>query len=141
MKAAPLTLLLVWAAPARADIALPQPAAKKAWAASCAARIDEAAEKLGFKPGARVSVIPLRHEDGTPNPVLRVEYAPSLHFVVTVGEDGERLPDMGWQWRLIERPYFHGYRFRRYHGRFALIFENPDFMAATDDCLNMGESK
>ena len=71
MKLALPTLLLVCAAPARADVAVPQ---AKTWRDGCAARIDAAAKKLGLRPGARASVLPLLRENGAKNPVQYVEY-------------------------------------------------------------------
>jgi hypothetical protein len=141
VKAAPLALCLVWAAPARADVAVPQ---KKTWRDGCAARIDAAAEKAGMKPGARVSLISLRREDGTPNPVQYVEYAtPDLR--VEVGDEPESRPDQAWHVAMEQtNVYVHGhfYSFRRYHNRFAKIEGGGQrFRAALDECLQMGESK
>ncbi len=138
MKLAPLAVCLACAAPALADVAVPEPAAKPTWADSCAARIDDAAKKLGLAPGARVSVIPLLREDGSPNPVRYVEYAPSPRSLVTVGDDAEHHADMEWK-----RETKHGLEtdFRRYHGRFAALERGRAFMAVADECLKMGEPR
>ncbi len=140
MKLLPLTLLLMWAAPARADVAVPQ---ARTWRDGCAARIDEAARMIGLKPGARTSVIPLRREDGSPNPVQYVEYA-TVELKVTAGEDAERRPDEKWAVTaggLLGRFQW----FKRLHGRFGKIEASnryaPPFKTALDDCLKMGEPK
>ena len=142
MKLTPLTLLLVCAAPARGDVAVPQ---KKTWRDSCAARIDAAAQKLALPAGARASVIPLRHEDGSANPVEYVEYAKG-GYQLTVGDEPEKRPDQ--QWMLFKRmdgPRYDGpMLWRRFHNRFAKA-NRPHlpqlFIEALDECLQMGESK
>jgi hypothetical protein len=142
VKLTPLTLLFVCAAPARADVAVPQ---AKTWRDGCAARLDAAAQRLGLEPGARASLIPLRHEDGTPNPVQYVEYA-SAGFLLTVGEEPESRPDTPWMfYKVMDGPRNHEpARFRRLHNRFAKANRRqlPQvFIDALDECLQMGESK
>lgn len=71
MKLTPLTLLLVWAAPARADVEIELP---PTWRDRCAERLDAAATAAGMRTGARRDTIPLLREDGSPNPMQLVEY-------------------------------------------------------------------
>jgi hypothetical protein len=141
VKHVPLALCLVWAAPARADVAVPR---AKTWRDGCAARLDEAAKKAGLKPGARVSLIPLRRENGTPNQVQYVEYGAG-HFTVTAGDEPEARPDKPWK---TKQTLDDGeVEFRRLHNRFAKMIDMPAgliagyFRAALDDCLQMGETK
>ena len=154
MKTAPLTLLLAWAVQAHADTTLPTTATGKrvSWADSCAARIDAAAKALGFKPGARVSPIPLRHEDGKPNPVQYVYYAAD-YFTATAGEDSEQRPDAPWKLKQTDIDRIEGSSstestwFRRLHNHFAKLegsLRKPvehQFLIALDECLQMGELK
>jgi hypothetical protein len=132
VKAAPLALLFVWAAPARADVAVKLP---PTWRDGCAARLDAAAQSVGLPRAARAYLIQLLREDGTPNPVQYVEYA-TAQFDVVAGDDSERRADKPWTTAAARR-------FRRYHGRFAKMdtAANPVFRTALDDCLQMGESK
>jgi hypothetical protein len=121
------------ASPAFADIAAPQ---AKMWRDGCAARLDEVAQKLGLPTGARASVIPLRHENGTPNPVQYVEYA-TPQFRVMAGDEPEPRPDQPWHGNAV--------MFRRFHNRFAKIERAPkaasSFKEALDECLKMGDLK
>jgi hypothetical protein len=141
VKAVPLALCLVWAAPARADTAVPQAAKKRTWRDGCVVRIDAAAKAAGLPAGARISVVPLLHEDGSPNPVLYVEYGVG-EFTARVGEEPEPRPDQSWRtgYALDET-----YEFRRYRNRFATLSgtapPSSNFRRALDDCLKMGESK
>jgi hypothetical protein len=141
VKAAPLTLLLVWAAPARADVAVPSAPKKKTWRDGCVVRIDAAAKAAGLPDTARITVVPLLHEDGSPNPVLYVEYGVG-DFTARVGEEPETRPDQSWRGGY---DFDRTYEFRRYHNRFATISgtapPRADFRRALDDCLKMGEPK
>jgi hypothetical protein len=142
VKLAPLTLLFVCAAPAFADVAVPQ---AKTWRDGCAARIDEAAKALALQPGARASVIPLLHENGSKNPVEYVEYAKD-GYQLTVGDEPEPRPDQPWMmFKRADGPPYHGpMLWRRYHNRFARSNRQhlpQPFMDALDDCLKMGEAK
>src|SRR5581483_1777613 len=125
------TLMIVWGAPAFADVAVPDAGD---WRDGCAARIDEAARQLGLLPGARVNVFPLVHEDGTPNPVRYVQYG-SGELELTVGEETERRPDVGWH--AAEREPNRSSLFRRRHGRFAKMLntDNRVLKRALAECL------
>ena len=147
----PLALLFVWAAPARADTAVPQ---AKTWRDGCAARLDAAAKNLGLRPGARASLIPLRREDGTANPVQYVQYG-SGDFTATAGDESETRPDIAWKrtgyaggetiqgeptppkWTWFRR--LHN-RFGKMEGSFSGLLER-EFRRALDECLQMGEAK
>jgi hypothetical protein len=127
-----VALLIVIATPAFADVAVPQ---AKTWRDGCAARLDEAAKAAGLPTGAQSRLLPLLHEDGTPNPVQYVEYA-TTHFRAVAGDESEPRPDQAWRGREV--------LFRRYHNRFAKIegvgLVKP-FKAALDECLKMGDLK
>jgi hypothetical protein len=126
--------MLVLASPAFADVAVPQPLGKT-WRDGCAARLDEAAKTAGLPTGAQSRLLPLLHEDGSPNPVQYVEYA-TPHFRAVAGEESEPRADQAWRGREVQ--------FRRYHNRFAkiegLAYVKP-FKAALDECLKMGDLK
>jgi len=157
VKAAPLTLVLLsWAAQARADVAVPEPAANRSWRDGCVARLDAAAKRLGLAPRARITMIPLVRDDGSPSPVQYVEFGRE-DFTATAGEDDEARPDAPWtRTRYRGR---HGTNlggdslsssatwFRRMNNRFGKIeglfstAAEREFKLALDDCLKMGESK
>ncbi len=142
MKLTPLTLLFVWAAPARADVSIKLP---PTWRDQCAERLDAAATAAGLDAHARRDVVPLLREDGSPNPMQLVELG-SGNLVAMVGNDTEPRKDKAW----TNTTHAHGKAFiqwfRRAHGMFAKLtledqrFEKP-FKAALDDCLKMGEAK
>lgn len=142
MKLAPLTLLFVCAAPARADVAIKLP---PTWRDQCAERLDAAATAAGMRAGARRDVLPLLREDGSPNPMQIVEYGYG-NLSATAGNESERRTDKAW----TNTTHAHGKSFiqwfRRAHGMFAKLtlddqrLEKP-FKAALDDCLKMGEPK
>jgi hypothetical protein len=142
VKTALLTFCFAWAMPAHADTTLPQPATGKSWAEPCAARIDAAAKSVGLKPGAKVSLIPLVHENGKANPVRYVEYTDDYLLSVSVGDDAERLPDQSW---TVSTPLVDwAYLFRRYKHRFGKIQASDhieQFQIAVDACLKMGDRK
>jgi hypothetical protein len=133
--------------PAHADTTLPPSATVKSWTDACAARIDLAAQKSHWGPGARALSIPLLHEDGSPNPVRYVEYAVlEADLILRAGEDAEALPDQGWGVKrdpAATRPGDGPLMFRRYHGRFAMVsrFAFAQFRSALDECLKTGEMK
>ena len=146
MKAAPLTLLFVCAAPARGDVAVPAPTTSPpAWADRCVARIDQAAGTVGLAPGARRDVLPLVREDGTPDPMQRVSFAvPDGLLLAAAGTDNEAQADKRWT-RTAGRGGGLVW-FRRHAGRWAKIDSGAPrwtaaFKAALDDCLQMGDLK
>jgi hypothetical protein len=145
VKLALPTLLLVCAAPVRADVSIKLP---PTWRDQCAERIDAAATGLGMRPAARRDAVPLLREDGSPNPIQFVEYGASgAGITVLVGNENEKRGDK--PWTLTKRqdggkPYVEW--FRRAHGMFAkmtVAYEplRKPFQAALDDCLKMGEPK
>ena len=144
MKAAPLALCLVWAAPAGADVSIKLP---PTWRDQCAERLDAAATAAGMPTGARRDTIPLLREDGSPNPMQLVEYGDAGSAVMAmVGNESERRPDKPWARKSQAggKPFVEW--FRRAHGMFAkLTLGNPSvmrpFRAALDECLKMGETK
>jgi hypothetical protein len=143
MKAVPLALCLVWAAPGRADVAVKLP---PTWRDRCAERLDVAAAKAKLPAGARRDAIPLLREDGSPNPMQLVEYGSPEAVTAMVGNEDERRKDKRWTVTSHAggKPFVEW--FRRAHGMFAkLTLSNPTllepFRAALDDCLQMGESK
>jgi hypothetical protein len=150
VKAVPLALCLVWAAPARADTAVPE--AAKTWRDGCSVRIDAAAKRLGLQPGARTSTIPLRRENGAKNPLQYVEYG-GTNFTVTAGDDSEPRPDAQWARSsrnvdpLVGSSHEDATWFRRLRSRFGKIegaFSQAaarEFKSALDECLQMGEPK
>jgi hypothetical protein len=142
VKLVPLTLLLVCAAPASADVSIKLP---PTWRDQCADRLDEAAKTAGLQSRARRDAVPLLREDGSPNPMQLVEFG-SGNLTAMVGNDTEPRKDKSW----TNTTHAHGKAFiqwfRRAHGLFAkLTLEDPllekPFKAALDDCLKMGESK
>jgi acyl-CoA reductase-like NAD-dependent aldehyde dehydrogenase len=143
VKLAPLTLLCVCAAPARADVAVELP---PTWRDRCAGAIDAAAQKMGLPAGARRDVLPLLREDGTPNPVHYVEYAAADGIHVLTGNDSERRADKSWTLTLQEGGKPARFWFRRAHGYYAKLtlsgpWSEKAMKAALDECLKMGESK
>lgn len=144
MKLAPLTLLFVCAAPARADVSIKLP---PTWRDQCAERLDAAATAAGMHTGARRDTIPLLREDGSPNPMQLVEYGDAGSAVMAmVGNESEHRPDKPWTLKSQTggKPFVEW--FRRAHGMYAkLTLGNPlvmkPFRAALDDCLKMGEAK
>jgi hypothetical protein len=133
--------------PAHADTTLPQPAAARSWADSCAARIDAAAKFLELKPGARPNQIPLLDENGAPNPMQRVDYCDQTGIsCVSVGTDS-RKTDSDKHWTRTKRLHVDEF-FRRARHRWAkVLVEQSDvdsartLMSAADECLKMGDSK
>ena len=144
MKLAPLTLSLVCAAPAFADVSIRLPAT---WRDSCAVRLDAAAAAAGLGGRARRDSLPLLKEDGSPNPMQLVEYGDaSSGLTAMVGNENERRADKPWTLTAHRGAKPFQEWFRRSHGVFAkLTLANPAprelFKAALDDCLKMGESK
>ena len=144
MKLAPLTLLFVCAAPARADVAIKLP---PTWRDQCAERLDAAATAVGMRAAARRDSIPLVREDGSANPMQLVEYGePGSAVMAMVGNENEHRADKSWMFTSHAggKAFVEG--FRRAHGMFAkLTLGNPTlrkpFQAALDDCLKMGEPK
>lgn len=155
MRAAVIAMGVVVATPTLADVAVPQPPAKKTWRDACVVRLDAAAKRLGLEPGARLTTIPLVRDDGAPNAVQYVEYG-HADFTVTAGEEPERRPDATWT-RTSRRgstvTLMGDYStprntwFRRLHDRFGKMegaFSSNaerEFKLALDDCLKMGEAK
>lgn len=143
MKLAPLTLLFVCAAPARADVSIKLP---PTWRDRCAERLDAAATEVGLSAQARRDTIPLLREDGSPNPMQLVQLVGG-DVDALVGNDTESRADKAWT-RTTRGA--HGKTllkwFRRAHGMFAKLtigggnLEKP-LKAALDDCLKMGEAK
>jgi hypothetical protein len=142
VKLAPLTLLLVCAAPARADVAIKLP---PTWRDQCAERLDTAAAEVGLSAHARRDSIPLLREDGSPNPMQVVELGGGAVTAV-VGNEDELRKDKAW----ANTTHAHGKSFiqwfRRAHGMFAKLTVADGNMvkplkAALDDCLKMGEAK
>ena len=144
MRAALLTVGLVWAAPAYADVSVKLP---PTWRDRCAARLDAAAAAAGLGGHARRDSLPLVREDGSPNPMQLVEYGESgSGLLAMVGNEDERRADK--PWTLTAHSGGKPFRewFRRAHGMFAKLTiasstSHKLFMAALDDCLKMGESK
>jgi hypothetical protein len=143
VKLALLTLILVCAAPARADVAVKLP---PTWRDRCAAAIDDAAQTMGLPTGARQDVLPLLREDGTPNPVHYVEYAAADGIHVLTGNDSEARADKPWTLTAQHGGKPARFWFRRAHGHYAKLslagpWSEKPMKAALDDCLKMGESK
>ncbi len=144
MKVAPLALLFVWAAPARADVSVKLP---PTWRDLCAKRIDAAATATGLSPGARRDALPLLREDGSPNPMQLVEFGSVDVLFAAVGTESDRRKDKPWTLTAYRGGKPSRHWFRRAHGMYAKIDlagdssrEKP-FKAALDECLQMGESK
>ncbi len=143
MKLAPLALLFVWAAPARADVSIQLPST---WRDRCGERLEAAAMEVGLSARARRDTIPLVREDGSPNPMQLVQLGGG-DVLATVGNETELRKDKPWE---LTRHGAHGKAllqwFRRAHGMFAKLTvgggdQVKPFRAALDDCLKMGEAK
>ena len=144
MTRALLTLMLVWAAPAYADVSARLP---PTWRDSCAMRLDAAAAAANLAGHARRDSLPLVKEDGSPNPMQLVEFGDSSSgLMAMVGNEDQRRADKPWTLTAHHGGKAFTEWFRRSHGIFAkltLVNAAPRelFMSALDDCLKMGEPK
>lgn len=157
MKRALLTLCLAWAAPAHADTSLPSPAGAGSWGDRCAKRLDRAATTVQLTASpAQASVLPLVREDGSPNPIQRVDLAAEEGVWISTGTDSEALADKAWTQTLTliaskPRNSYDTTWFRRSNHVWAKLFlhhaapvrqrEVRVLREALDDCLKMGDPK